>query len=107
MNLSNRIELCGSVIIRNGKNLTTPNGGFLLETHGPYQHGGGDKFPAVNGAPTDTCKMCGNLPVNFGNSHTDGEVFIGLGQKNSKSNPANLHTVSRFLCVRVDFEQSY
>eukprot|EP01050_Picozoa_sp_SAG11_P009942 SAG11_NODE_972_length_6340_cov_3.043423_3_plen_453_part_00 len=68
--------------IPNGKNLTTPPGGFLLETHGPYQHGGGDKFPAVNGAPSDTCNMCGNLPVDYGQGHTDGEVFIGLGQKN-------------------------
>jgi hypothetical protein len=68
--------------IPNGKNLTTPPGGFTLETHGPYQHGGGKKFPAVNGAPSDTCSMCGNLPVTFKNALPDGQTFVGLGQKN-------------------------
>ena len=93
--------------IPNGKNLTTPPGGFTLETHGPYQvtylaprflylycmglnkethgpyqHGGGKNFPAVNGAPFDTCSMCGNLPVTFKNALPDGQTFVGLGQKN-------------------------
>jgi hypothetical protein len=45
-----------------------------------YQHGGGEKFPAVNGAASLTCSMCGNLPVNY--KGTAGVVTIGLGQQN-------------------------
>lgn len=33
-----------------GTRLTTPDGGNVIESHGPYQHGTG--FPAVNGATT-------------------------------------------------------
>ena len=53
--------------IPNGRVLTTPKNGTPVETHGPYQHGGG--FPAVNGdavfEPVDG-GMHGGMPITLG-----------------------------------------
>merc|ERR1712232_589403 len=66
--------------IPNGKPLTTPKGGFSIETHGPYQHGTG--FPAVNGAtkfqPVSS-SMHGTQPIDIPDNKG---ITIGLGQKN-------------------------
>jgi beta-mannosidase len=68
----------GCVVVRTQ---TTPNGGFLLETHGPYQHGEG--FPAVNGNAHNSgvsAGMNGGCPIKL-TGKSDGTV-VGLGQKN-------------------------
>jgi beta-mannosidase len=70
--------------IPNGKVLTTPKGGFTLETHGPYQHGSG--FPAVNGAsnyqPVSGGMHASNPPSFSPPSSTAGGFVVGLGQQN-------------------------
>ena len=64
----------------NGKPLLTPKGGFLLETHGPYQHGTG--FPAVNGAQNlqpVSAGMNGGMPIKLA---AKTGTTIGLGKAN-------------------------
>jgi hypothetical protein len=51
--------------------LTTPDNGTTIETHGPYQHGGG--FPAVNGqldCPGNVCMFDANIPINVKQAST-------------------------------------
>ena len=52
----------------NGNTLTTPNQGSAIETHGPYQHGGG--FPAVNGNPGPSL-FSSNIPITIKQQITD------------------------------------
>jgi beta-mannosidase len=64
-----------------GTPLTTPKGGFLLETHGPYQHGTG--FPAVNGAskfqPVSD-HMNAGMPITMPSGKSG--TTVGLGKAN-------------------------
>jgi beta-mannosidase len=63
-----------------GTPLSTPKGGFLLETHGPYQHGTG--FPAVNGAGTMqpvSPHMNGGMPITM---PEENGTTVGLGKAN-------------------------
>ena len=63
-----------------GTPLSTPTGGFTLETHGPYQHGTG--FPAVNGASNMqpvSSGMNGGMPIKI---QPGTGTTVGLGKTN-------------------------
>lgn len=58
--------------IPNGKPLTTPSSGKTIETHGPYQHGGGT--PAVNGN-SGPSPFNSNIPVVVDTSQQHGPMY--------------------------------